>query len=114
MKNQYGEIELSTKKMGSGWVKISTPEDLQKALTRMLNKILMSDDPLLHAGHFGQLANAWTNAHRLFLEDNEITAIKQEIESLNQKVLFLNEQKKKITELEKKKLVEVEVEGETV
>lgn len=103
---------MATKKMGSGWVKISTPEDLQKALTRMLNKILMSEDPLLHAGHFGQLANAWTNAHRLFLEDKEITAIKQEIESLKQMAAFVNEQKKTITELEKKKLTEVE--GETV
>ena len=99
---------MATKKMGSGWVKISTPEDLQKALTRMLNKILMCDDPLLHAGQFASLANSWTNAHRLFLEDKEITAIKQEIEALKQMAAFVNEQKKKITELEKKKLVEVE------
>ena len=85
------------------WLKISSPEDLQRALAKMLNKILMSEDPLLHAGRFASLANAWTNAHRLFLEDTEITAIKQEIEALKQMALFVNEQKKKITELEKKK-----------
>ncbi len=107
MKKQYGEIELANLKQGN-WLKISDPEDLQRALAKMLNKILMCEDPLLHAGQFASLSNAWTNAHRLFLEDKEITAIKQEIESLKQMASFVNEQKKAITELEKKKLVEVE------
>ena len=76
---------MSTKKMGSGWLKISSPEDLQKALTRMLNKILMSEDPVMHAGRFASLANSWTNAHRLFLEEEEIAAIKQRLDALEQK-----------------------------
>jgi len=70
---------------GSGWLKISTPEDLKKAITRMLNKILMSEDPVAHAGRFASLANAWTNAHRLFLEEEEITAIKNRLEALEKK-----------------------------
>lgn len=90
------------------YLKISDPEDLQRALAKMLNKILMSEDPLLHAGRFASLANAWTNAHRLFLEDKEITAIKQEIEALKQMALFENERKKEIAELEKKKIAELE------
>ena len=73
---------MGTKKMGSGWVKISTPEDLQKALTRMLNKILMCEDPVAHAGRFASLANAWTNAHRLFLEEEEITVIKERLDAI--------------------------------
>ena len=76
---------MSTKKMGSGWLKISSPEDLQKALTRMLNKILMCEDPVVHAGRFASLANAWTNAHRLFLEEEEFTAIKERLDALEQK-----------------------------
>lgn len=76
---------MGTKKMGSGWVKISTPEDLQKALTRMLNKILMCDDPVVHAGRFASLANAWTNAHRLFLEEEAIIKINQRLDALEQK-----------------------------
>jgi hypothetical protein len=40
------------KTKGSGWRKISSPEDLQSSLVTMLNKILMSDDPLSHAGRF--------------------------------------------------------------
>jgi hypothetical protein len=70
---------------GSGWLKISTPEDLQKAITRMLNKILMSEDPVMHAGRFASLANAWTNAHRLFLEEEGITAIKDRLDALEKK-----------------------------
>jgi hypothetical protein len=75
---------MSTKKQGSGWVKISTPEDLQKALTRMLNKILMSEDPVVHAGRFASLANAWTNSHRLFLEELQLAEIKERLEVLEQ------------------------------
>ena len=76
---------MGTKKMGSGWVKISTPEDLQKALTRMLNKILMCDDPVVHAGRFASLANAWTNAHRLFLEEEAIAKINLRLDALERK-----------------------------
>ena len=65
-----------------GWLKISSPADLQKALARMLNKILMCEDPVTHAGRFASLANAWTNAHRLFLEEEEITTIKQRLDAL--------------------------------
>jgi|WetSurMetagenome_2_1015567.scaffolds.fasta_scaffold03055_10 hypothetical protein len=65
-----------------GWLKINSPEDLQKALTRMLNKILMCEDPVTHAGRFASLANAWTNAHRLFLEEEEINEIKQRLDAL--------------------------------
>lgn len=86
--------------MGSGWVKISTPEDLQRSLARMLNKILMCDDPLLHAGRFASLANSWTNAHRLFLEEEEITSIKRRLDAIEQMKIFEHEQ---IIELEPKK-----------
>jgi len=79
---------------GSGWLKISTPEDLQKALTRMLNKILMSDDPVVHAGRFASLANAWTNAHRLFLEEDEINAIKKRLDAIEQMKIIENEKQK--------------------
>ncbi len=65
--------------MPVGWLKISTPEDLKKALTRMLNKILASPDPLIHAGRFASLANAWVNAHRILLEQDELDEIKERL-----------------------------------
>lgn len=42
----------SKKKRVSGWLSIRDPEDLERALVRMLNHILASDDPLSHAGRF--------------------------------------------------------------
>jgi len=76
---------MVTTNKGSGWLKISSPEDLQKALTRMLNKILMAEDPVQHAGRFASLANAWTNAHRLALEEDEIAELKERVKKLEEK-----------------------------
>lgn len=67
------------KPKGSGWRKISSPEDLQSSLVTMLNKILMSEDPLSHAGRFASLANCWLNAKRLELEAGEWQAIKERL-----------------------------------
>ena len=74
------------------WLKISSPEDLQRALAKMLNKILMSEDPLLHAGRFASLANAWTNSYRLFLEQEEMNAIKERITAMEESQAAIKEQ----------------------
>jgi len=73
---------------GSGWRKISSPEDLQSSLVTMLNKILMSSDPLSHAGRFASLANTWLNAKRLELEAGEWQEIKARIELIEQAQAF--------------------------
>ena len=78
------------KKRVSGWLSIKDPEDLQKALVRMLNKILASDDPLQHAGRFASLANTWLNAKRLELEAGEWQEIKARLEILEQAQAFDN------------------------
>lgn len=64
----------------SGWLVIRDPKDLEKALVRMLNKILSSDDPLAHGGRFASLANTWLNAKRLELEAGEWQKIKERLE----------------------------------
>jgi len=45
----------------------------------MLNKILMSPDPVIHAGRFASLANAWTNVNRVFLEETKIADAKKQL-----------------------------------
>ena len=73
------------KKMGSGWVKINTLQDLRAAIQRMLNKILMGKAPLDHAGTFAQLANAWTRAYQTemsLLEMKELEARIADLEDL--------------------------------
>ena len=66
--------------MVKGWLKIKEPEDLQTALVRMLNKILLCDDPISHAGRFASLANVWINAKRLELESGEWHVLKERLE----------------------------------
>jgi len=78
------------KKRVSGWLSIKDPEDLQKALVRMLNKILASDDALQHAGRFASLANTWLNAKRLDLEAGEWHEIKARLEIVEQAQAFDN------------------------
>lgn len=85
---------MATKKMGSGWLKISTPDDMEKALTRMLNKILMCEDPLLHAGRFASLVNSWVNVHKLSLEEEEIAEIKKRLDAIEQMKIIENEKQK--------------------
>ncbi|MBP7067668.1 MAG: hypothetical protein KBB04_05250 [Methanothrix sp.] len=82
---------MANMKQGN-WLKISSPEDLQRALAKMLNKILMSEDPLLHAGRFASLANAWTNSYRLFLEQEEMNAIKERITAMEESQAVIKEQ----------------------
>lgn len=72
------------KKRVSGWLSIKEPEDLERALVRMLNKILASKDPVAHAGRFASLANAWTNTHRLRIEIKDLRELQAEIEALKE------------------------------
>jgi len=66
--------------MTKGWLKIQEPEDLQTALTRMLNKILACDDPLAHAGRFATLANSWINCKRLQYEAGDWAEIRERLD----------------------------------
>jgi hypothetical protein len=74
--------------MTKGWLKISEPKHLETALTRMMNRILASDDPLSHAGKFASLANTWLNAKRLELEAGEWQEIKARLELIEQAQAF--------------------------
>jgi hypothetical protein len=67
---------------GSGWRKISKPEDLERCIVTMLNKILMASDPLSHAGKFASLANAWVNTRRLKIDTEEIIRIEERFAKL--------------------------------
>ncbi|HRS21417.1 MAG TPA: hypothetical protein P5510_06605 [Clostridia bacterium] len=74
-----------TENRQGNWLKIKSPADLEKALARMMNKILMDEQPLVHAGQFASLANAWTNAHRVLLEEDTLANIKQRLDILEGK-----------------------------
>lgn len=95
----------SKKKRVSGWLSIKGPADLERAIVRMLNKILASDDPLAHAGRFASLANTWLNAKRLELEAGEWQEIKARLDLVEQAQAFssredANDFRKSLKELE--------------
>jgi hypothetical protein len=78
----------SKKKRVSGWISIKDPVDLEKALVRMLNKILASEKPIEHAGRFASLANCWINARRLELEEGEWQDVKARLDVIEQAQAF--------------------------
>jgi hypothetical protein len=78
--------DKSKKQKGSGWRKVSTPDDLQGCLVTMLNKILMCDDPLSHAGRFASLANSWVNCRRLAIDTIEVQQVREEIAELKRQI----------------------------
>jgi uncharacterized protein Yka (UPF0111/DUF47 family) len=72
---------------GSGWRKISQPEDLEKCIVTMLNKILMNSDPLSHAGRFASLVNSWVSTRRLRLDSEELKRIEERLDALEQQTV---------------------------
>lgn len=70
--------------MTKGWMKIKTPDDLERALVRMLNQILSNQFPLEHAGRFASLANTWLSAKRLELEMGEWKQLKERVDELEE------------------------------
>jgi len=78
----------SKKKRVSCWLSIKGPEDLERALVRMLNRILASDEPTTHAGQFSSLCNSWINCRRLSLESGEWQEIKERLDLVEQAQAF--------------------------
>ena len=75
--------EKSNNKLkGSGWRKISDPEDLEKCIVTMLNRILRSDDSLSHCGRFANLSHAWVACRRLRLDSEELKLLKERLDAI--------------------------------
>lgn len=68
----------------SGWIPIHEPADLERAIVRMLNKILSleKDKAVEQAGRFASLANAWVNVRKLSLESEEIVRLRERVAAL--------------------------------
>ncbi len=72
----------SSKKHPTGFVAIRSVSDIQKALARRINRILMDQGEYHHGGQLAALCNAWVNAAKFGLETIEVQEIKQEIAQL--------------------------------
>jgi len=67
-----------------GWIKISDPPDLERALVRILNRILASDNSIENAGRFASLANCWIACRRLRLDIELVEDLRQRLEKIEQ------------------------------
>lgn len=74
--------EEKKKNPGSGWMRISAPADIEKALVKGINKILMSGDVASQSGRLAALANSWLAAHRLHMETTAWEEIQARVEAL--------------------------------
>ncbi|MCJ7445507.1 MAG: hypothetical protein MUO26_13465 [Methanotrichaceae archaeon] len=78
------ESETGKKKRVSGWLSIKSPDDVEKAITRAINKILASSDCINHVGKIASLANAWVNVRRLAIDAEEVRGIKDRLTKLEE------------------------------
>jgi calcineurin-like phosphoesterase family protein len=68
--------------MVTGWMRIDEPKDMERLLVRALNKVLSSEDYLIHCGKIASLANARTNCRRLRLDSEKIIKINERLDKL--------------------------------
>ena len=104
----------SQSKHPTGYVAIRSAKDIQKALARRINRILMDRNEDHHGGQLAALCNAWVNAGRFDFEINEVRELKVRIELIEQVQAFdspseAKDFKKNIKELQKMiKVIDIE------
>lgn len=73
----------STKsKHPTGYVAIRSPDDIQKALARRINRILMDRGEDHHGGQLAALANAWICAEKWKVEVKDFRELQKQVEEL--------------------------------
>lgn len=70
----------------TGFVAIRSVTDIQKALARRINRILMDKGEHHHGGQLAALCNAWVNAGKFGMETIEVQQIREEIATLRQEM----------------------------
>ena len=73
---------MTSTKHPTGYVAIRSEKDLQKALARRINRILMDRNEDHHGGQLAALCNAWVNAARYGLESVEVKELRAKVEQL--------------------------------
>lgn len=72
----------SPSKHPTGYVAIRSETDIQKALSRRINRILMDRNEDHHGGQLAALCNAWINAAKFHVEVTEVRKLREEIDKL--------------------------------
>lgn len=83
-------MKSTKKKHPTGFVAIRSESDIQKALARRINRILMDQGEDHHGGQLAALCNAWINAAKFRLEVSEVEQFKAELAELRKQVNEIN------------------------
>jgi len=71
-----------SKSKNPGRVQHTNPVGLRAGLNKLMNKILVCDDPLSHAGQYASLANAMTASQKFSMEIGEWKKIQERVDAL--------------------------------
>jgi hypothetical protein len=74
----------STKKHPTGYVSIRSPDDIQKALARRINRILMDQGEDHHGGQLAALCNSWIAAEKWKVEVSDFREIQRRLDELEE------------------------------
>lgn len=74
------------KKRPGGRMVIRSPDDIQRALARRINRILSDQGEDHHGGQLAALCNSWINAHRLKLEAGEWKKLQEQVDALGEQL----------------------------
>jgi hypothetical protein len=86
-KNQNQELKMTVpKKRPGGRIVIRSPDDIQKALARRINRILSDQGEDHHGGQLAALCNSWINAEKWKVEVKDLREVQRQLEELEEYV----------------------------
>lgn len=74
------------KRKRKGHIGHTSPKGLRQGLNKLMNQILVCDDPLSHAGQYASLANAMTNSQKFSMEIGEWKKIQDRLNELEKTI----------------------------
>ncbi len=69
-----------------GRIVIKSPEDIQKALARRINRILSDQGEDHHGGQLAALCNSWINAEKWKVEVSDFREVQRRLDELEEQL----------------------------
>lgn len=79
-------VLMSTKKCRTGYIAIRSTEDIQRALARRINRILMDQGEDHHGGQLAALCNSWLSVEKWRFELVDFRELKKQMEELSREI----------------------------
>jgi hypothetical protein len=86
-KNQNQELKMAVPKTRPGGrIVIRSPDDIQKALARRINRILSDQGEDHHGGQLAALCNSWINAEKWKVEVKDLRELQEQVQELQEQL----------------------------